>query len=132
VYVLRTSIAAERLPTPEVVRSYKRLAAIERAFRSLKTVDLKGRPLHHRQADRVRAPVFLCLLAYYVEWHMRRALAPLLFADDDPAAAAAGHRSVGAPAQRSARAKAKALTKRTRRGSPATASSRSCVICGRS
>src|SRR6266508_5481647 len=73
IYVLRTSVGADRLPTAEVVRSYKRLAAIERAFRSLKTVDLKVRPIHHRKADRVRAHVFLCMLAYYVEWHMRRA-----------------------------------------------------------
>jgi hypothetical protein len=118
IYVLRTSVEADRLPTAEAVRSYKRLAAIERAFRSLKTVDLKVRPIHHRKADRVRAHVFLCMLAYYVEWHMRRAVAPLLFDDDDPAAAAAERRSVVAPAQRSPRAKAKALTKRTNDGEP--------------
>jgi len=118
VYVLRTSLAADRLPTAEAVRSYKRLAAIERAFRSLKTVDLKVRPIHHRKADRVRAHVFLCMLAYYVEWHMRRAWAPMLFDDDDPAAAEAERRSVVAPAQRSPRAKAKALTKRTDEGEP--------------
>lgn len=118
IYILRTSVGAERLPTAEVVRSYKRLAAIERAFRSLKTVDLKVRPIHHRKADRVRAHVFLCMLAYYVEWHMRRALAPMLFDDDDPAAGEAERRSVVAPAQRSPRAKAKALTKRTDQGEP--------------
>ncbi|MGH7630961.1 MAG: IS1634 family transposase, partial [Gemmatimonadales bacterium] len=118
IYVLRTSVAADRLPMAEAVRSYKRLAAIERAFRSLKTVDLKVRPIHHRKADRVRAHVFLCMLAYYVEWHMRRALAPLLFDDDDQAAAEAERRSVVAPAQRSPRAKAKALTKRTDEGEP--------------
>jgi hypothetical protein len=118
IYVLRTSVAAERLPTAEAVRSYKRLAAIERAFRSLKTVDLKVRPIHHRKADRVRAHVFLCMLAYYVAWHMRRALAPMLFDDDDPAAGEAERRSVVAPAQRSPRAKAKALTKRTDEGEP--------------
>jgi Transposase DDE domain len=118
IYVLRTSVEATRLPTAEAVRSYKRLAAIERAFRSLKTVDLKVRPIHHRKADRVRAHVFLCMLAYYVEWHMRRALAPLLFDDDDHAAAEAARRSVVAPAQRSSRAKAKALTKRTADGEP--------------
>src|SRR3990170_4859102 len=100
------------------VRSYKRLAAIERAFRSLKTVDLKVRPIHHREADRVRAHVFLCMLAYYVEWHMRRALAPMLFDDDDKATGEALRRSVVAPAQRSPRAKAKALTKRTEEGEP--------------
>jgi len=118
IYVLRTSVAADRLPTAEAVRSYKRLAAVERAFRSLKTVDLKVRPIHHRTADRVRAHVFLCMLAYYVEWHMRRALAPMLFDDDDPAAGEAVRRSVVAPAQRSPRAKAKALTKRTDEGAP--------------
>ena len=118
IYVIRTSVEADRLPPAEAVRSYKRLAAIERAFRSLKTVDLKVRPIHHRKADRVRAHVFLCMLAYYVEGHMRRALAPILFDDDDPAAGEAERRSVVAPAQRSPRAKAKALTKRTDDGTP--------------
>jgi Transposase DDE domain len=113
VYVLRTSVAAGRLPTAEAVRSYKRLAAIERAFRSLKTVDLKVRPIHHRKADRVRARVFLSLLAYNVEWHMRPAWTPMLFDDDDPPAGQAERPSVVAPAQRSPRAKANALTKRT-------------------
>jgi hypothetical protein len=118
IYVIRTSVAADRFPTAEAVRSYKRLAVIERAFRSLKTVDLKVRPIHHRKADRVRAHVFLCMLAYYVEWHMRRALAPILFDDDDKATGEALRRSVVAPAQRSPRAKAKALTKRTDEGEP--------------
>ena len=118
IYVIRTSVDAARLPTAEAVRTYKRLAQIERAFRSLKTVDLKVRPIHHRTADRVRAHVFLCMLAYYVEWHMRRALAPMLFDDDDPAAGEALRRSVVAPAQRSPRAQAKALTKRTAEGTP--------------
>jgi len=118
IYVLRTSVAAARLPTAEVVRSYKRLATIERAFRSLKTVDLHVRPIYHRAPDRVRAHVFLCMLAYYVEWHLRRALAPLLFDDDDPAAGEAERRSMVAPAQRSPRAKAKALLKRTDDGAP--------------
>jgi Transposase DDE domain len=118
VYILRTSVGADRLPTAEAIRSYKRLAAIERAFRSLKTVDLQVRPIHHRKADRVRAHVFLCMVAYYVEWHMRRAWAPLLFADDDQAAAEVERRSVVAPAQRSPRAQAKALTKRTDDGEP--------------
>jgi Transposase DDE domain len=118
IYVIRTSLAADRLPTAEAVRSYKRLAHIERAFRSLKTVDLAVRPIHHRKADRVRAHVFLCLLAYYVEWHMRRALAPILFDDDDKATGEAVRRSVVAPAQRSPRAQAKALTKRTAEGAP--------------
>jgi Transposase DDE domain len=94
-------------------------AHIERAFRSLKTVDLKIRPIHHRKADRVRAHVFLCLLAYYVEWHLRQALRPLLFDDEDPAEAAARRRSVVARARRSPRAEAKPATKRTADGGPA-------------
>jgi hypothetical protein len=118
IYVIRTSVTADRFPTIEAVRSYKRLATIERAFRSLKTVDLKVRPIHHRKADRVRAHVFLCMLAYYVEWHMRRALAPILFDDDDKATGEASRGSVVAPAQRSPRAKAKALTKQTEEGEP--------------
>jgi hypothetical protein len=117
-YVIRTSVAARELPATETVRSYKRLAEIERAFRSLKTVDLHVRPIHHRKADRVRAHVLLCLLAYYVEWHMRQALKPLLFDDDDKAAAEATRPSIVAPAPRSPRAKAKAATKRTAEGLP--------------
>lgn len=118
IYVLRTNVGADRLPPAAVVLAYKRLAQIERAFRSLKTVDLHVRPIHHRTAPRVRAHVFLCMLAYYVEWHLRQALAPMLFDDDDPAAAAAARRSVVAPAQRSPRAQAKARTKRTAEGTP--------------
>lgn len=118
IYVLRTNVRADRLPPAAVVLAYKRLAQIERAFRSLKTVDLHVRPIHHRKATRVRAHVFLCMLAYYVEWHLRQALAPMLFDDDDHAAAAAARRSVVAPAQRSPRAQAKALTKRTAEGTP--------------
>src|SRR6202795_3922280 len=117
-YVIRTNVPARRLLAPETVRSYKRLAEVERAFRSLKTVDLHVRPIHHRTADRVRAHVFLCLLAYYVEWHMRQALKPLLFDDEDKAAAEALRSSIVAPAQRSPRAKAKAATKRTEDGLP--------------
>lgn len=112
-YVVRTSVPAAQLEATEAVRSYKLLAGVERAFRSLKTVDLKVRPVHHRKADRVRAHVFLCMLAYHVEWHMRRALAPLLFDDDDKATAEKLRRSVVAPAQRSPHARAKAADKRT-------------------
>ena len=82
-------------------RAYKSLSRVERAFRSFKGVDLKVRPVHHRLARRVRAHVFLCMLAHHVEWHMRRALAPLLFDDDDPAAAEAVRASPVAPARRS-------------------------------
>jgi len=116
VYVIRTSLPSETLGPEQIVRSYKRLAEVERAFRSLKTVDLKVRPIHHRLADRVRAHVFLCMLAYYVEWHMRRALAPMLFDDDDKAAAENLRSSVVAKAQRSPRAEDKARTKRTPQG----------------
>ena len=75
IYVIRTTVKTEVMSSPDVVRSYKQLSNVERAFRC-KTVDLKVRPIHHRLADRVRAHVFLCMLAYYVEWHMRRRLAP--------------------------------------------------------
>jgi hypothetical protein len=111
IYVIRTSVPAAALPADQAVRNYKRLAEVERAFRSLKSVDLKVRPIHHRLEERVRAHVLLCMLAYYVEWHMRQALAPILFDDDDPAAAEAARSSVVAPAQRSPRAQRKAITK---------------------
>jgi transposase len=113
IYALRTTVDDQRLATDEVVRSYKRLAHVERAFRSLKTVDLHIRPIHHHKADRVRAHVLLCMLSYYVEWHMRHALAPILFDDDSRAAGEALRSSVVAPAQRSPRAHTKAATKRS-------------------
>jgi len=118
VYVLRTSGAAEALDAASTVRAYKSLATVERAFRSLKTVDLYVRPIGHRLTERVRAHVLLCMLAYYVEWHMRQALAPLLFDDDDKAMAEAQRSSVVAPAQRSPRARRKAQTQQTEDGSP--------------
>jgi hypothetical protein len=118
IYVVRTSVPAAALRADEAVRSYKRLAQVERAFRSLKSVDLKVRPIHHRLEQRVRAHILLAMLAYYVEWHMRQALAPILFDDDDPAAAEAARSSVVAPAQRSPRAQRKALTKLTADDSP--------------
>ncbi len=117
-YVIRTSVPAERLGPEAAVQAYKGLSQVERAFRSYKTVDLKVRPIHHRLADRVRAHVFLCLLAYYVEWHMRKALAPLLFDDEEPAAGAALRASVVRPAQRSPGAQRKAATQRTEDGTP--------------
>ena len=113
VYVVRTSVSGDLLSTASTVGAYKRLAAVERAFRSLKTVDLYVRPIGPRLAERVRAHVFLCMLAYYVEWHMRQALAPLLFDDDDKAAGEARRASVVAPAQRSPRAQRKTRTQRT-------------------
>jgi len=112
-YVIRSSVPAETLDPEQTVRAYKSLSHVERAFRSFKTVDLKVRPIHHWLADRVRAHVFLCMLAYYVEWHMREALAPILFDDDDRAAAEASRTSPVAPAKRSAKAERKAATKRT-------------------
>jgi len=118
IYVIRTTLPAEKSSCAETVRRYKSLAVVERAFRSLKNVDLKVRPIHHYSADRVRAHVFLCLLAYYVEWHMRKALAPLLFDDDDPEAAAAQRDSIVAPAHRSPKAQRKAQRKRTDDGTP--------------
>ena len=114
IYVIRTSVTkTDILSAEQTVSSYKRLSTVERAFRSLKTADLNVRPIYHRLPDRVRAHVFLCTLAYYVEWHMRKALAPLLFDDDDTAAAQAMRHSVVAPAQRSPKARRKARTKRT-------------------
>jgi hypothetical protein len=108
-YVIRTSLHAQRMDAPDCVRSYKALANVERAFRSLKTVDLKVRPIHHRLADRVRAHILLCMLAFYVEWHMREAWRELMFADTDQAAKAT--RDPVAPASRSASASAKAPSK---------------------
>jgi transposase len=110
IYVIRTSVSEDRLSAEETVRTYKRLATVERAFRSLKSVDLQVRPIRHRLPDRVRAHVLICLLAYYVEWHMRRALAPLLFDEEQPGASG---RSPVAPARRSPAARAKALRQRT-------------------
>jgi hypothetical protein len=101
IYVLRTSVAQQVLSAEETVRKYKRLSVVERAFRSLKSVDLKVRPIHHRLADRVRAHVLLCMLAAYVEWHLKQALTPLLFTDEEPEAGEALRSSVVAPAQRS-------------------------------
>jgi hypothetical protein len=112
IYVLRTSLTAQRLDPAQTVRSYKRLAQVERAFRVLKSLELEIRPIHHRLADRVRAHVLLCLLAYCVEWHLRRALAPLLFSDEQPQQQS----SPVLPAQRSASAHPEARTKRTAEG----------------
>ena len=83
IYVIRTSEPAERLTAADGVRSYKRLALVEQAFRCLKGIDLLVRPIHHRTADRVRAHILLCLLAFYVEWHLRQAWEPLLFEDEE-------------------------------------------------
>ena len=118
IYVIRTNVPAAEIGPEDAVRAYKGLSRVERAFRSFKGVDLKVRPVHHRLEGRVRAHVFLRMLAHYVEWHMRRALAPLLFDDDDPAAAEAARPSPVAPARRSKAARAKAGRKRTPDGLP--------------
>jgi transposase len=117
IYIIRTSVSAAQMDAPSCVRNYKSLAQVERAFRSLKTVDLKVRPIHHRKADRVRAHIFLCMLAYYVEWHMREAWRELTFADTDQAAKAT--RDPVAPAERSNAAQAKAASHTLDDGTPA-------------
>jgi len=99
IYVVRTSLPEPRMRADDTVRSYKLLGQVERAFRSLKTLDLKVRPIRHRLEDRVRAHIFLCMLAYYVKWHMLEAWRPLLFCDEDQQAKAT--RDPVAPAKRS-------------------------------
>src|ERR1700731_3420867 len=117
-YVIRTSVEDKALAAENVVGAYKSLARVERAFRSLKTVDLHLRPIHHWLAPRVRAHVFLCMLACHVEWHMRARLKPILFDDDDPAAAARERTSIVAPAQPSPAALRKRASKLTANGGP--------------
>jgi transposase len=116
IYIIRTSVSAAQMQAADCVRNYKSLANVERAFRSLKTIDLKVRPIHHRTANRVRAHIFLCMLAYYVEWHMREAWRELMFADTDQLAKAT--RDPVAPAKRSAAAQTKAATHRLDDGTP--------------
>jgi transposase len=117
-YVVRTSLSEATLSDADTVRSYKSLARVERAFRCIKTVDLHVRPVYHWLADRVRAHVFLCMLAYYLEWHMRQCLAPMLFDDTDKDEAEALRSSVVAQAQRSTAAVRKQTTGRTPDGLP--------------
>ena len=114
IYVLRTSTQAQRLPTAEVVRSYKGLEQVERAFATLKGPELEIRPIHHHLDHRVRAHVLLCMLAYYLTWHLRAAWTPMLFKDEQPPIAA----NPVAKATRSAQAQRKAQTKRTTTGEP--------------
>jgi transposase len=118
IYVVRTSVAETTLGDADTVRSYKSLSHVERAFRCIKTVDLHVRPVYHWLADRVRAHVFLCMLAYYLEWHMRQRLAPMLFDDTDKEEAEAQRRSVVAQAQRSNTAVKKQATGLTADGLP--------------
>ena len=115
-YIIRTSVKAERMDGATCVRTYKSLAQVERAFRSLKTMDLKVRPIHHHLEGRVRSHIFLCMLAYYVEWHMREAWRELIFADEDQAAKAS--RDPVAPARRSEAAMKKACSHTLDDGSP--------------
>ena len=117
-YVLHTGVPADALNAADTVRAYKSLARVERAFRSLKTVDLDIRPIFHWVSPRVRAHVFLCMLAYHLEWHMRQALAPMLFDDHDRVAGEALRSSPVAKAQPSPAARRKAKTKRTDDGLP--------------
>ena len=117
VYIIRTSVRAADMEAAQCVRNYKALANVERAFRSLKSIDLKVRPIHHHLADRVRAHIFLCLLAYYVEWHLREAWRELMFADTEQAAKQT--RDPVAPATRSQAALAKAATHTLADGTPA-------------
>jgi transposase len=116
-YVIRTPLSPERANDEQAVRHYKKLTQVERAFRSMKTIDLKIRPIYHRLENRVRAHIFLCMLAYYVEWHMREAWRPVLFADEDQAAKET--RDPVAPAKRSAAALQKCSSKTLKDGTPA-------------
>ena len=115
-YVIRTSLSQEQASNEQAVRHYKKLANVERAFRSMKTVDLKIRPIHHRLEGRVRGHVFLCMLAFYIEWHMREALRPVLFSDEDQEAK--NSRDPVAPAARSKSAQHKCATKELADGAP--------------
>ena len=114
IYIIRSNVAADRLPSEELVRSYKLLAKVERGFRTLKSIDLQVRPVYHHLANRVRAHIFLCMLAYFVRWHLERAWAPLLFRDEQPPS----REDPVAPARRSEQALAKAHTQRLPDGSP--------------
>jgi transposase len=115
-YVIRTSVPKKQMSSAETVRSYKALAEVERAFRAMKTIDLHIRPIHHRLENRVRAHIFLCMLAYYVEWHMREAWRELMFADED--LERKKHRDPVAAAERSAAALEKVATRTLKDGSP--------------
>lgn len=112
-YVIRTSVDSKELSGDETVRAYKDLSHVERAFRTIKTVDLQIRPIFHWKDDRIRAHVFLCMLAYYLEWHLRSELKPLLFEDHERSAAEATRTSIVAPAPRSEAARRKDSQQRT-------------------
>ena len=114
IYILRTSLTDSKLSSADVVRSYKNLEQAERAFKTFKGPELQIRPIHHHREDRVRAHIFLCMLAYYLTWHLKQAWAPLIFKDEDPPIAA----DPVAKATRSGAAQRKAQTKRTTTGGP--------------
>jgi transposase len=116
IYVIRTSVPAAELGTTNAVQAYKDLSRVERAFRSMKTVDLEIRPIRHWNANRVRSHVFLCMLAYHVEWHLRQSLAPLLFHDTDLEAARAERSSPVAATEPSPAVKSKKAIKRNANG----------------
>jgi len=116
-YVIRTSEAADRLTAADAVRQYKGLAQVERAFRCLKGIDVRVRPIYHRTEDHVRAHIFLCMLAYYVEWHLRRVWAPLLF-EDETLPRDRQTRDPVAPAQPSAAVRQKKMQRQTPDGLP--------------
>jgi transposase len=118
IYIIRTSVSAERMSAEKAVETYKNLSKVERAFRCIKSADIAIRPIHHRTAQRVRAHVFLCMLAYYIEWHMRQALAPLLFEDHKRGGPGTERTSVVSPANRSNAARKKASRKVTDDGLP--------------
>jgi len=118
-YIIRTSVANERMNARQTVQTYKSLSHVEQAFRSIKSVDLKIRPIFHRLDDRVRSHMFLCMLSYYVEWHMRQCLAPLLFDDEEKEKMATTKSSIVAPTERSPSARKKAASKRTEKNLPA-------------
>ncbi len=118
IYVIRTSLSQEDMSAVNAVRSYKNLSKAERAFRTLKNIDLKIRPIFHWTSNRIKSHVLLCMLAYYVEWHMKQALAPMLFEDDDRVAAKELRESVVAPAKRSMSAMRKIRTGKTSEGLP--------------
>jgi hypothetical protein len=120
-YVIRTSLAAEAMSAADTVQSYKDLSRVERAFRAIKRTDLEIRPIRHWSADRVRAHVLLCMLAYHVEWHLRTALAPLLFHDTDLDQARAERSSPVEKTEPSQLAKLKKGTKRNQDGLPVMA-----------
>ena len=119
IYVVRTSVAASELTSEEAVCTYKQLSVVERAFRSIKTVDLKVRPIYHYRSQRIKCHIFLCMLAYYVQWHMLERLAPMLFVEEDADAARAARKSVVAPAVSSPATLRKVRTRRSADGTAA-------------